>query len=863
MSASTKTSVPVLSPGAIGRARDVTFSPESNPTSAGKVATHGGGASGKTPAAKAQTSNLGLSGSNATVVDEATNSSIIEPQLGMLQPRKSFLLKDILSQQPTAYVPAYVVERSSLPTERWVRKAGKAKWKPESNPRAGTPSLLVPGYKPPRADLSWMNAEDTTSSDDDGVLLSSSAGRRGNTPHYQLDSLFTRSPTPGGGGPRAHTSLTHFSTSELSPAPQPQGAASSPVRNAAAGGGPQVIVSNHSTTTEEFRTPHRSGGGASNVISRKPFLERGNGLLSSSPQSRPQSRQDNTTMPRSSSTSPPLVLNNKPVTLQSTPMNNGVQDAWCSSYVQLGPFRNLTIYEHDPPGRSINGIPIDVVPPGNKKLTPLEQHRVEHAQAEYMRARTPTVHHGHVSKDIARQTHIGLPASSPPAALRSTQEHTHFFSPSASSNGRSQGGQGVPHPAMHFALPSSIVLPLPNPVHAPSQLPPRSPAKLLPTCAHRAAAAAAASRGDADGDVVGCPDCRAVREALEAFDGVRESKEERLYQHQLDMWREQQLREEDSKTVPADMMRTKSGRLVRKLVILDEGPTVAQLYHGTSHEDREALYVSTCGGLSFDINKERFVHLMQKVLAPRIHVRLSDDQAAAMFVAFDVDGNGAVSYFEYLAVLTIQLLSADQRKFLDDLFTALYRLPFIDSGLDARTASKVMLEYRAQMQLEGELSMSLNGGRTASPPPAALSPQMIRRKSSVHSSVGGMLRRKSTKRLSTFDGDMSMMSDDAGNMSMMLHQSPNNHNNKKVVMEKSNYLSKAYITLERARKVVYDLKKHNPWFPHPLDDAFADALVHCFKPLKDEDRVNLPKFRMFIFCDDECMPALENLFPRE
>jgi hypothetical protein len=847
MSSSAHTIVPVLSPGALGRARDVTFSAEGNPTSGGKLPTHSGGTM-KTAAKAQQVPPIGLSTSNS----EDAAHVFGEPHAGMMQPRKSFLLKDVLSQQPTAYVPRYVVERSSLPAERWVRKGdGHAKWKPEANPRAGTPSLLVPGYKPPRADLSWGNADESSSSDDgDDVMLSSTGGKgqRAATPHYQLDSLFSRSPTPDGS--RSHTSLTHFSTSALNapPTSQAQGGAASPARIIAAGGGPQIIVSHHNTPPPlhggEERTPHRS----SVVYSRQPFLERGHGLLSSSPQSRPQSRQATPQL----ASSPPPTLSKKPVTLQGTPLNNGVQDAWCSSYVQLGPFRNLAIFEHDPPGRCIDGIPIDVVPPGNKKLTPLEQHRVEHAQAEFMRSRTPSAHHGHVSKEITRQTHIGLPTTSSPTRVpRSVEEHATSFSPASSNGGRSQGPSSVPHPAMHFALPSSVVLPLPAPVHPPSQLPPRSPAKLLPTCAHRAAAAAAASRGDGDGSTTGCPECRAVLDALEAFDSVRESKEERLYQHQLDLWREQQLREEDAKTVPADMMRTKSGRLVRKLVILDEGPTVAQLYHGTSHEDREALYVATCGGLSFDINKERFIHLMQKVLAPRIHVRLSDDQAAAMFLAFDVDGNGAVSYFEYLAVLTVQLLSAEQRKFLDDLHLSLYRLPFIDSGLDARTASKVMLEHRAQMQLEGELAMSINGARAASP-----QPQLMRRKSSVHA---GMLRRKSAKLLSSsFEGDASLLGEDAGSM----YQTPSKQN-LKVTTEKVHYLSRSHITLERVRKIVYDLKKHNPWFPHPLDDAFADALVHCFKPLQEDDRVNLPKFRMFIFCDDDCMTALEHLLPRE
>lgn len=808
MSSKKVSAPPVLSPNSL-RGRDVTFTQES-----GKQ--HHVSAAKATSPTQQVPPLLGLSG-----VDD-----VGDPSAPSLQPRKSFLLKDVLSQQPTAFCPKYVTERSSLPPDRWIRRSGQSKWKSIPNPRSGTPSLLVPGYASPPGNLSWDDVDDAT--EERSVLLGEEP-----TPHRSLQTPFTT----GGASSSSVTPLKYFSTSAHNSPPPGNKDAKLPSAQS-----PQGSNNGLRDSPEPKWLLNR------NVHSRQPFLHKGSGQLSSSPAAK-------TTSPSASPTKTAPLL-------KGTPLNNGVQDAWCSSYVQLGPFRNLVVYQHDPPGHSVNGIPIDVLPPGTKKLTPLEQHRVEHAQQEFMRARTPSTHHGHVSSELARKTHIGLPTAHtrPPSSTaslfiaspeRNKRSGSSENSQDASQSRHTQPGAGgaisPPHPAMHFALPRTLVLPLPESVNPPSQLPPKSPARVFVPCAHRGL-----SRDDND-EVLGCRECHEVNDELQKFDEVRESKEARLYQHQLDMWREQQLREEDAKTIPPDMMRTKSGRLVKRLVILDEGPTVAQLYHGTSHEDREALYVSTCGGLSFDISKERFTHLVQKVLAPRIHVRLSDDQAAAMFQAFDVDGNGSISYLEYLAVLTLQLLSPEQRAFLDDLFNALYRLPFINGGLDAKTASRVMLEHHAQLELEGanaSFPVATAPGTVSNAP--ALEASISGRRRSMH-----MLRRRSTKFLAaSVHGDASLILGDDG--------SPTSEKAKKKAAEKPQmYLTKAHITLERTCRIVYELKKHNPWFPHPLDDAFAEAVVGCFKPLHEEDRVNLPKFRMFLFCDDDCMPALERLYPRE
>lgn len=387
---------------------------------------------------------------------------------------------------------------------------------------------------------------------------------------------------------------------------------------------------------------------------------------------------------------------------------------------------------------------------------------------------------------------------------------------------------------MHFSLPPTPVLQLPEPINAPSQLPER----ILPTLKYTGKCAHRTSHLDDSDD--GCPLCADVVGELTAFDNVREAKEERLYQHQLELWREEQAREEDSKNVAPDMMRTKSGRLVKRLVILDEGPTIAQLYHGTTHEDREALYVATVGGLSFDISKERFAHMVQKVLAPRIHVRVSDDQVTAMFIHFDADGNGTVSYLEYLSTLTMQLLTTDQRKFLDAVFDQLYRMPNYAAGADAKAASRALQQHQELLQFEGGNTSTQETSEVHS-----MQTSLTRRKSSVHQ----LLRRKSSMRGGGEDA--------LGNS--ILSSTPM----KKKPDRPQIYLNKNHITVDRVKRIVYDQKQHNPWFPHPHDDEFAEAVCDNFKGLHDDDRVNLPKFRMFIFCDDRSMVALELLYPKE
>lgn len=75
------------------------------------------------------------------------------------------------------------------------------------------------------------------------------------------------------------------------------------------------------------------------------------------------------------------------------------------------------------------------------------------------------------------------------------------------------------------------------------------------------------------------------------------------------------------------------------------------------------------------------------------------------------------------------------------------------------------------------------------------------------------------------------------------------------------FLRKPHFTRERLRSVVYEVLQHNMWFPHPADDEFVDAILKCFAHLREGDFVNCAKFRMFVFCDDACMAALETLAP--
>lgn len=100
-------------------------------------------------------------------------------------------------------------------------------------------------------------------------------------------------------------------------------------------------------------------------------------------------------------------------------------------------------------------------------------------------------------------------------------------------------------------------------------------------------------------------------------------------------------------------------------------PTVADLYRGTTHRDRENLYISVVGGLSFDISREKFRLMIHRVLAPRVGLTLSEETVASIFSCFDLNGGGTVSYFEYLTALCSQLLSPAQRDFLYGLFRQL------------------------------------------------------------------------------------------------------------------------------------------------------------------------------------------------
>jgi hypothetical protein len=267
---------------------------------------------------------------------------------------------------------------------------------------------------------------------------------------------------------------------------------------------------------------------------------------------------------------------------------------------------------------------------------------------------------------------------------------------------------------------------------------------------------------------------------LDEFDRTRDAKEERAYRQQLERW-------EARKKVEAAQLAYSESIPKEPGTTLDD-PNIRQLYRGTTHGFRERLYVQTTGGLSFEIRRDSFGRMVRG-LAQRTKMKVTEEQISAMFNTFDVDGSGAVSYMEYLAILTDSCLTAGQKRYLDRIF----------------------------MDLQ---SFEQEGRSGSTPIRSQISPQSHARRSRDTSKV------------------------ENGPQSTGIR-----------------YLRLKDITAEKLRDVVLAVRHQNPWFPHPKEEALIGSILRCFRHLKPTDRIKLEKFRMFIYCDDQCMHALEGIEP--
>ena len=523
---------------------------------------------------------------------------------------------------------------------------------------------------------------------------------------------------------------------------------------------------------------------------------------------------------------------------KSTPLVGGVQQSWESTDVQQGPFRRLLFHAHKhdgsphddfgstSPHSSLNntlqsshgahgGIHASTSP------TPLELLRRSHGHVSPLNTIAPHKQQ-HLGKSSGQRTNGGADRS---FYARGEGHHLH-------DDDGSGGGGGAEHCSIaDLTVPRSLPL-----IYSP---------------APQRVTASGGAHDDGKCDSSSCQHCLALKADLDLFDSLRESKEERLYIQQLRMWKEQHDREERSKALPPDMVLTKTGQVIKRVQVMDEGPTIAQLYSGMTHQDREDLYMSACGGLSFDINREKFQKMVAKVLAPRIGVKVTDEQIQNMFVFFDVDGNGSISYFEYVTSLASKLLTTEQKVFIEDMFVNLFKMPFYPAGGKGGKATSVLDDD----QTIHVLSTNVRCARDALQNPARDGLQSSSRDLPQNRSFAGPIMRSN----SVLSSSTSPMSPLGGRRKSKVIGSPLRKAQDGVPQVM--YLRNKHITLDRVKSVIFEMRHQNPWFPHPNEEALAASIVNCFRDLKDEHRLNVYKFRMFIFCDDECMPALELVVP--
>jgi hypothetical protein len=237
--------------------------------------------------------------------------------------------------------------------------------------------------------------------------------------------------------------------------------------------------------------------------------------------------------------------------------------------------------------------------------------------------------------------------------------------------------------------------------------------------------------------------------------------------------------------------------------------TVADLFSGTSHRDRENLYISVVGGLSLDLTREKFRTMVVRVLAPRLGVQLSDEQVLHLFSHFDINNGGTVSFFEYLTALCERMLTAKQRRFFSDLYLRLRA---------AATTTAVRLARRQQL---------LDTAASVRAAPSAAHDTVDHGKSD-----GAPVN---PDRLPYFvsrkpDGAPQLGSDKG--------------------------VSLADMSLARMEQSVFDLLNKSLMFPHPAEAQLAAVIHACFTDLSPADRIEEPKFVLLLFCDDDVMRDL-------
>ena len=311
-----------------------------------------------------------------------------------------------------------------------------------------------------------------------------------------------------------------------------------------------------------------------------------------------------------------------------------------------------------------------------------------------------------------------------------------------------------------------------------------------------------------------------------------------------------------------DKLRTNAQR-ERQRAVRHDGVTIAQLYQDMTHRDREDVYISVVGGLSFDLTREKFSLLMQHVLAPRIGVFLSDEQIHTMFSIFDINHGGTISYFEYLASLCHTLLTEEQTGFLQGIFNMLIqdRNQQVQQRELHRRNTAGLRELAQAAQFRNTEGSSRSGASSPSP------------------SVGGLTRKQSMLRRGTMGADLNAsMSGNYGDDDYDLASPPRGAKPapvKKNVASggippnqpmigrdgKIQTLNKRQFTFEKVRRVVFGYRGHSLSFPHPMEDRFSHLLSECFDDLRDADEVDAQKFKLLVFCDDQIMEAVQEMFP--
>lgn len=280
-------------------------------------------------------------------------------------------------------------------------------------------------------------------------------------------------------------------------------------------------------------------------------------------------------------------------------------------------------------------------------------------------------------------------------------------------------------------------------------------------------------------------------------------------------------------------------------------PTIAQLYAGTTHRDRENLYISVVSGLSLDLTREKFRTMVLRVLAPRAGVAVSDEQVLNLFGQFDINNGGTVSYFEYLAALRVHLTTPNQQRFCRNLHARLCvaaaaarlkktsraptpagrsRPPTSKGGLpprmQGRVGAVVSLPPDADPGVEGlEAPERLPYFHSAPPVPLARAP-----------AAGSAAGDSSSKAPA---GQQQQPSPNAADAS----------------------LSREDITPRAVETAVFDLLNKSLLFPHPAEAQLAARIQACFDDLSPTDRVDEPKFSLLLFCDDDVVDAMRELVP--